>query len=128
LGHEGLARPGGRRDYDGLSLVDRPDGAHLEVVQGERIPRQEGFEQVFRGDGRPRVVAVPRYHTTPMRLTGKIALVTNVSHFMGPALTEEFAREGATLALHDRSPAAAAPLVAVAERQGRTTLALTGDA
>jgi NAD(P)-dependent dehydrogenase (short-subunit alcohol dehydrogenase family) len=62
-----------------------------------------------------------------MRLTGKIVLITNVSHFMGPALSEEFAREGATLALHDRSPAAAAALVAVAERQGRTTLALTGD-
>ena len=62
-----------------------------------------------------------------MRLTGKIALVTNVSHFMGPALTEEFAREGATLALHDRDPRAAAPLLAVAERQGRTTLGLGGD-
>jgi 2-keto-3-deoxy-L-fuconate dehydrogenase len=62
-----------------------------------------------------------------MRLTGKIALVTNVSHFMGPAITEEFAREGATLALHDRSPQAAAPLLAVAERQGRTAVGLHGD-
>jgi NAD(P)-dependent dehydrogenase (short-subunit alcohol dehydrogenase family) len=62
-----------------------------------------------------------------MRLTGKIALVTNVSHFMGPAITEEFAREGATLALHDRSPEAAAPLLAVAERLGRAALTLTGD-
>src|SRR4029453_2016774 len=32
-----------------------------------------------------------------MKLTGKVALVTNVSEFMGPATTEEFAREGATL-------------------------------
>jgi NAD(P)-dependent dehydrogenase (short-subunit alcohol dehydrogenase family) len=62
-----------------------------------------------------------------MRLTGKIALVTNVSHFMGPALTEEFAREGATLALHDRSPEAAAPLLALAERLGRSAFGLTGD-
>ena len=62
-----------------------------------------------------------------MRLTGKIALITNVSHFMGPALTEEFAREGATLALHDRRPDAAAPLLAVAERQGRTALGVSGD-
>ncbi len=62
-----------------------------------------------------------------MRLTGKIALITNVSHFMGPALTEEFAREGAALALHDREPQAAAPLLALAERQGRTALGLSGD-
>ena len=62
-----------------------------------------------------------------MRLTGKVALITNCSHFMGPAITEEFAREGATLALHDREPKAAAPLVALAERLGRTALALTGD-
>jgi hypothetical protein len=118
LGHQGLPRPRRRRDDDGLALIDRPDGAQLEIVQGERVMGQEGFEQVFRGDGRPLAVAVPRYHTTAMRLTGKIALITNVSHFMGPALTEEFAREGATLALHDRSPAMAAPIVAVAERQG----------
>ena len=62
-----------------------------------------------------------------MRLTGKIALITNVSHFMGPAITEEFAREGATLALHDRDPGAAAPLLALAERHGRAAMALTGD-
>jgi NAD(P)-dependent dehydrogenase (short-subunit alcohol dehydrogenase family) len=41
-----------------------------------------------------------------MKLTGKVALITNVRHYMGPAVTEEFAREGATLALHDREPAA----------------------
>ena len=62
-----------------------------------------------------------------MRLTGKVTLITNCSHFMGPAITEEFAREGATLALHDREMKAAAPLVALAERLGRTALALTGD-
>jgi NAD(P)-dependent dehydrogenase (short-subunit alcohol dehydrogenase family) len=30
-----------------------------------------------------------------MKLTGKVALITNVSEFMGPAITEEFCREGA---------------------------------
>jgi len=62
-----------------------------------------------------------------MRLTGKVCLVTNVGHFMGPAITEEFAREGASLALHDREEAALTPLVALAERLGRTVVALTGD-
>ena len=62
-----------------------------------------------------------------MKLTGKVCLVTNVSHFMGPAITEEFAREGATLALHDRSEAPIAPLAAIAERLGRTVLSVTGD-
>jgi 2-keto-3-deoxy-L-fuconate dehydrogenase len=62
-----------------------------------------------------------------MKLTGKVALITNVSHFMGPAITEEFAREGATLALHDRDEARARPLVGIAELHGRTVLTLTGD-
>ena len=62
-----------------------------------------------------------------MKLTGKVCLITNVSQFMGPAITEEFAREGATLALHDRDAAAAAPAVAVAERLGRAVLPLAGD-
>ena len=62
-----------------------------------------------------------------MKLTGKVCLITNASHFMGPAITEEFAREGATLALHDRIEGALPPLVAVGERLGRTVLAVTGD-
>src|SRR5215467_681802 len=62
-----------------------------------------------------------------MRLTGKVALITNVSHYMGPAITEEFAREGASLALHDRDESAARPLVVVAERLGRSVVALAGD-
>ena len=44
-----------------------------------------------------------------MKLTGKVTLITNVSQFMGPACTEEFAKEGATLALHDRTEARAKP-------------------
>jgi 2-keto-3-deoxy-L-fuconate dehydrogenase len=62
-----------------------------------------------------------------MKLTGKVALITNVSHFMGPAITEEFAREGASLALHDRDEAAVKPLAAIAEGLGRETLILGGD-
>ena len=62
-----------------------------------------------------------------MKLTGKVALITNVSEFMGPAITEEFAREGATLALHDRDEAAAKRIGAIATAVGRETLVLTGD-
>jgi NAD(P)-dependent dehydrogenase (short-subunit alcohol dehydrogenase family) len=62
-----------------------------------------------------------------VKLTGKVALITNVSHFMGPALTEEFAREGATLGLHDRDEAAAKPVARIAERLGREVLLLGGD-
>jgi 2-keto-3-deoxy-L-fuconate dehydrogenase len=62
-----------------------------------------------------------------VKLTGKIALITNVTHFMGPAITGEFAREGATLALHDRDEAGAARLASVADRLGRTVITLAGD-
>jgi NAD(P)-dependent dehydrogenase (short-subunit alcohol dehydrogenase family) len=62
-----------------------------------------------------------------MKLTGKIALITNVSHFMGPAITEEFCREGASVALHDRDQAAVKPYAAIAERLGRDVLSLAGD-
>ena len=62
-----------------------------------------------------------------MKLTGKIALITNVSHFMGPAITEEFCREGASVALHDRDEAAVKPYAVIAERLGRDVLSLTGD-
>src|SRR5262249_5457566 len=62
-----------------------------------------------------------------MKLTGKVVLVTNVSEFMGPAITEEFAREGASLALHDRDQAAAARMSAIATAVGREALVLGGD-
>ena len=62
-----------------------------------------------------------------MKLTGKVALITNVSEFMGPAITEEFCREGAAVALHDRDEAAAKPLAAIAAGLGREALVLTGD-
>jgi NAD(P)-dependent dehydrogenase (short-subunit alcohol dehydrogenase family) len=62
-----------------------------------------------------------------MKLTGKVALITNVRHYMGPAITEEFAREGASLALHDRDEAAIGPLAAIGERLGRDVLSIGGD-
>jgi NAD(P)-dependent dehydrogenase (short-subunit alcohol dehydrogenase family) len=62
-----------------------------------------------------------------MKLTGKVALITNVRHYMGPAITEEFAREGASLALHDRDETALGPLCAIGERLGRDVLPLGGD-
>ena len=62
-----------------------------------------------------------------MKLTGKVALITNVSEFMGPAITEEFCREGASVAVHDRDEAAAEPLAAIAAGLGREALVLTGD-
>ena len=62
-----------------------------------------------------------------MKLTGKIALITNVGHFMGPAITEEFCREGASVALHDRDEAAVKPYALIAERLGRDALSLSGD-
>src|SRR5262245_2957045 len=64
-----------------------------------------------------------------MKLTGKIALITNATHFMGPAITEEFCREGAALALHDRDHAGAtlAALGALVERLGRDVVGLGGD-
>ena len=62
-----------------------------------------------------------------MKLTGKVALITNVSHFMGPAITEEFCREGASVALHDRDEAAVEPYALIAQRLGRDVLPLAGD-
>ena len=62
-----------------------------------------------------------------MKLTGKVALITNVSHFMGPAITEEFCREGASVALHDRDEAAVKPYALIAERLGRDVLSRAGD-
>jgi NAD(P)-dependent dehydrogenase (short-subunit alcohol dehydrogenase family) len=62
-----------------------------------------------------------------MKLTGKVALITNVGHFMGPAIAEEFAREGASLALHDRDEGALRPLCAIGESLGRELLPVVGD-
>jgi 2-keto-3-deoxy-L-fuconate dehydrogenase len=62
-----------------------------------------------------------------MKLTGKVTLVTNVSQFMGPACTEEFAKEGAALALHDRAEARAKPALDVALAYGRDAVVVAGD-
>ena len=62
-----------------------------------------------------------------MKLTGKVTLITNVSQFMGLACTEEFAKEGAALALHDRTEARAQPALDVARAYGRDAVVVTGD-
>lgn len=62
-----------------------------------------------------------------MKLTGKVTLITNVSQFMGPACTEEFAKEGAVLALHDRTEARARPALEVARAYGREAMTVAGD-
>src|SRR5262245_39689880 len=62
-----------------------------------------------------------------MKLTGKVTLITNVSQFMGPACTEEFAKEGAILALHDRTEPRAKAAADVAVAYGRETVVVTGD-
>jgi 2-keto-3-deoxy-L-fuconate dehydrogenase len=62
-----------------------------------------------------------------MKLTGKVVLITNVSQYMGPACTEEFAKEGAVLALHDRSEGRAQPALDVARAYGREAAVVTGD-
>ena len=46
LRDERLARPGGRRDDDGLARADGGDGAELEVVQEERVAGLEGLDQI----------------------------------------------------------------------------------
>jgi 2-keto-3-deoxy-L-fuconate dehydrogenase len=46
---------------------------------------------------------------------------------LGPACTEEFAKEGAALALHDRTEARARPAVDVAMAYGRDVMLVAGD-
>ena len=60
LRHQGLARPGGRGDDHRLPVEDGLDRAELEIVQRERVARDEGFEQVLLGDRRP--LGAPRFH------------------------------------------------------------------
>ena len=62
-----------------------------------------------------------------MKLTGKVTLVTNVSQYMGPACAEEFAKEGAVLALHERTEARAQPALDVTRAYGREAIVVTGD-
>jgi NAD(P)-dependent dehydrogenase (short-subunit alcohol dehydrogenase family) len=62
-----------------------------------------------------------------MRLTGKVVLVTNVAQYMGPACVEEFAKEGAVLALHERTEARAQAALELARAYGREASVVTGD-
>jgi NAD(P)-dependent dehydrogenase (short-subunit alcohol dehydrogenase family) len=62
-----------------------------------------------------------------MKLSGKVTLITNVSQYMGAACTEEFAKEGAVLALHDRTESRAKPALEVTLAYGREALLVAGD-
>ena len=62
-----------------------------------------------------------------MRLTGKVVLITNVGQYMGPACAEEFAKEGAILALHERTDARAQTALELARAYGREATVVTGD-
>ena len=62
-----------------------------------------------------------------MRLTGKVVLITNVSQYMGPACAEEFAKEGAILALHERTEPRAHAALELARAHGREATVVTGD-
>src|SRR5262249_56545002 len=57
----------------------------------------------------------------------KASWVPTVSELVGPAIPEEFAREGGTLALHDRDEKAAARVSTIATAVGREPLVLGGD-
>ena len=62
-----------------------------------------------------------------MRLTGKVVLITNVGQYMGPACAEEFAKEGAILALHERTESRAQAALELARAHGRQATVITGD-
>src|SRR5262245_53487722 len=69
----------------------------------------------------------PVRYRRAMRLTGKVVLITNVGQYMGPACAEEFAKEGAILALHDRTEARAQAALELARAYGREASVVTGD-
>src|SRR5262245_60620977 len=71
--------------------------------------------------------ASPVRYGRGMRLTGKVVLITNVGQYMGPACAEEFAKEGAILALHERTEARAQPALDLARAYGREATVVTGD-
>ena len=62
-----------------------------------------------------------------MRLTGKVTWITNVAQYMGPACVEEFAKEGAALALHERTEARGRAAFEVAQAYGRDAMVVPGD-
>src|SRR5262249_39280988 len=110
-----VSPPGGPGERHGLPGPERP-GATTPIIGSPDPPRPAAdcVERSFAG------------RMTPMKLTGKVTLITNVSQFMGPACTEEFAKEGAILALHDRTEPRAKAAADVAVAYGREAGGVTG--
>jgi 3-oxoacyl-[acyl-carrier protein] reductase len=60
-------------------------------------------------------------------LENRVALVTGSSRGIGAAIATLFAREGARVAVHGRDEAALGAVRAAIEREGGTTMTVTGD-
>jgi len=60
-------------------------------------------------------------------LTGKVALVTGSSRGIGAAIATLFAREGATVVVHGRDPAALSRVASAIERNEGRVMQVTGD-
>ena len=70
---------------------------------------------------------LPRYDTgAPCGSPAGSVLITNVGQYMGPACAEEFAKEGAVLALHERTEARAQAALDLARAYGREATVVTG--
>ncbi len=61
------------------------------------------------------------------RLGNKVALVTGSSRGIGAAITRQFAREGAKVAVHGRDPAALSAVHGEILGNGGTAIKVTGD-
>jgi 3-oxoacyl-[acyl-carrier protein] reductase len=66
-------------------------------------------------------------NTTNKPLTGKVALVTGSSRGIGAAIARRFARDGASVAVHGRDPAALATVRGEIERDGGRAIQVAAD-